>query len=76
MTDDRDHKIRLAKLVAERDRRRTVATDPLLTAAAELKKELETDTPQEFQDAVRGPMEEIMKILLEAAAQDPPDKPS
>lgn len=50
------------------DDKRATPTDPLLAAAAELKRELETDTPQEFQAAVRGPMEEIMKLLLEAAA--------
>lgn len=49
-------------------------SDPILKKAADLKKELETDTPPEFQAKVRGPMEEIMKLLLGATKPAPDQK--
>ena len=49
-------------------------SDPIIKKAAGLKKELETDTPPEFQAAVKGPMDEIMKILLDAVKADTKQK--
>jgi hypothetical protein len=49
--------------------------DPIIDAAVDLKKALETDTPPDFQAKVKGPMDEIMKILL-GAVVPPPKKNS
>lgn len=50
-------------------------TDPIIKKAADLKKELETDTPTAFQAEVKGHMDEIMKILLDATKPKPGQKP-
>lgn len=49
-------------------------SDPILEKAVDLKKELETDTPPEFQAQVAPIMDEIMKLLL-GAVEQPSDKP-
>lgn len=50
--------------------------DPIIQKAADLKRELETDTPVDFQAKVKGPMDEIMKILLAATQAAPGSKKS
>ena len=47
--------------------------DPIIEKAVALKKELETDTPPEFQAEVKPIMDEIMKIIL-GATQAPADR--
>ena len=48
--------------------------DPLIEKALALKKELETDTPPEFQGQVKPIMDEIMKIILGGVQPRPNQK--